>query len=84
MFGEFIVGIIQGVFFGMLLSALNVNLFGKMLLFIENTIYGAPIFSGLIFIILLNLAMYFLFSRHSIRTNPTIFIFGLIVGIIFL
>ncbi|MFA5763242.1 MAG: hypothetical protein WC915_00335 [archaeon] len=84
MFGEFIVGIVQGVFIGMLLGALNINLFGKMLLFIENTIHGAPIFSGLIFIAILNIGMYFLFSRHSIRTNPTIFIFGLIVGIIFL
>ncbi len=84
MFGEFIIGIIQGVFVGMLLGALNVNLFGKMLLVIETAIYGAPIFSGLIFIAIINIGMYYLFSRHSIRTNPTIFIFGLIVGIIFL
>ena len=61
MFGEFIIGIIQGVFIGMFLGALNINFFGKMLLFVENAVYGGPIFSGLVLIIIFNIIIYYLF-----------------------
>ena len=84
MFGEFITGLIQGLFIGMLFSSLNIGSFGRMFIFVENMIQGSALSFGLIVILIINIILYLKFSRRSIRTNLPIYVFGLVIGIIFL
>ncbi len=84
MLREFVIGIVQGAFIGMLLGALNIGFFGKIIQAIGTVIFGPQPFLGIIIIALINIGFYYLFSRKAIKANSMVFILGTVVGVILL
>ena len=84
MIREFFTGFFQGVLIGMLLGAINVGFFGKVVLGIGIAIFGNQPFLGIVLSAVLNIGYYYMFSKKAVKENLIVFIIGLVCGIILL
>jgi hypothetical protein len=82
MFKAFIIGFIQGICLTALFSMLNLGFFGSAFFALDIILHGISAFYGIIFVLLINIAYYYFISKHAIKNNPQIFIFGIIIAII--
>jgi len=78
----FIYGLIQGFLISHLISALFPGVIGTMLFALDYAFNGNSAFSGIIIVLVANVAMYLLFSSKVIKTKSIHFYLGFFTGLI--